>query len=73
MLFNKDFRIPINIQYKDHYNNTVTQVPYPVVTIKEVNKLFTWQMVLMCIGAFAIVYSIYRIYLYIKKKVKLWR
>lgn len=33
------------------------QVPYPVIEYQEVNKLHSWQIILMCMGGFMIGYS----------------
>jgi len=37
------------------------QIPYPVETVKEVNHLRGWQVILMIVGALAIGYCIYGI------------
>lgn len=33
------------------------QVPYPVIEYREINKLHSWQIILMCMGGFMIGYS----------------
>lgn len=38
------------------------QVPYPVVEVKEINKLKIWQIVLMCLGLIPICYGCYKIF-----------
>lgn len=45
---------------------TITKV-VPVETIKEVNKLHTYQIVLMILGGWFIVLGLYKLYKYIKK------
>lgn len=37
------------------------QIPYPVVEIKEVNRLHTWQILLMCLGGVLIGFLGYRL------------
>ncbi len=43
------------------------EVPYPVEVIKERNRLFNWQIILMCLGGVLIGYLGFRIY----KKIKI--
>lgn len=37
------------------------QVPYPVVEVREVNRLRTWQIILMCLGGVLIGYVGFRL------------
>ncbi len=37
------------------------QVPYPVVEVKEINRLRTWQIILMCLGGVLIGYVGFRL------------
>jgi len=43
------------------------QVPYPVVEYREVNRLYTWQTILMCLGAVLIGFTGYRLFRFFKK------
>ena len=37
------------------------RVPYPVETIREINRLRDWQIILMCVGSAAIVYFAFKL------------
>lgn len=50
-------------------DSIVIREPYPVVTVKEVNRLHWWQTVLMCLGVVVVAYAGYVIYLIIRR----WR
>lgn len=39
------------------FKTETIQVPYPVIEYREVNKLHSWQITLMCMGGFMIGYS----------------
>lgn len=53
---------------RDTINKTDSiAVPFPVVEIKEVNRLHTWQIVLMCLGGVLIGFIGYRLYRFIRK------
>lgn len=43
-------------------------VPYPITITKEVNKLHTWQLVLMVLGGFCVGIILYKIYSFLTKK-----
>lgn len=43
------------------------EVPYPMVEVKEVNRLRTWQILLMCLGGVLIGATAYRILRWWKK------
>lgn len=49
------------------YRDSLMQVPYPVVEIKEVNRLKTWQIILMCLGGILIGFVGYRLLSFFKR------
>lgn len=44
------------------------EIPYPVEVVKEVNRLKTWQIILMCLGGVLIGFVGYRFIRWIKNK-----
>lgn len=49
------------------YVGSVVQVPYAVIETKTVNRLYNWQIVLMCLGGICIGYFGYKLFRFFKK------
>lgn len=47
-------------------DSVMVEVPYPVIEIKEVNRLKNWQIILMCLGAGLIAWLAIRSYRFFK-------
>lgn len=47
--------------YRNHTDSIRIEVPYPVEKIKEVNKLYIWQKMLIIIGIFTLIYIVIKV------------
>ncbi len=55
-------RVKNDTLYRLRTDSIIVKEPYPVEKIKEVNRLYTWQKILIFVGVVAILFYCYRLF-----------